>query len=265
MTRQRRNSKREAAVQSVVRALTLLEALGGSGGEIGIADLSRRVGLHVSTTHRLLSTLIGRGYARQNPETDRYTLGARALHLGEAYLGQMDLRRLVRPILERLSRESGETANLVILDGREVLYLDKVESPRSLRIFSRIGHRAPLHCTAAGKVLLAYRTKAEADALVGRGPLEALTRNTITSMSQLRRDLEKVREQGYARDQEECEEATCCLAVPVRRADGGAEAALSISAPAVRLTLRRQEMLIPVLLQTGREVSAQVGFTDPTR
>jgi DNA-binding IclR family transcriptional regulator len=265
MTRRERNGERGTAVQSVARALTLLEALGESGGEIGIAELSKRVGLHVSTTHRILSTLIGRGYARQSLETGRYALGARALRLGEAYLGQMDLRRLVRPVLERLSRETGETANLVILDGREVLYLDKVESPQSLRIFSRIGHRAPLHCTAAGKVLLAYRTKTEVDTLLGHGPWEALTRHTITSGSQFRRELEKVREQGYALDQEECEEETCCLAVPIRDARGGVEAALSISAPAVRLTPRRQETLIPLLLQTGREVSAQVGFSGTTR
>ncbi len=265
MTPRARNGESGAAVQSVTRALSLLEALGASGGELGIAELSRRVSLHVSTTHRILSTLIGRGYARQNAETGRYALGAGALHLAEAYLGQMDLRRLARPVLERLSRGSDETASLVILDGREALYLDKVESPRSLRIFSRIGHRAPLHCTAAGKVLLAYRTKAEVEALLGKGPLEALTRHTITSPSQLRRELEKARLQGYARDQEECEDETRCLAVPVRNARGGVEAALSVSAPAVRLTLRRQETLIPLLLKSGREVSAQLGFDGSIR
>ena len=193
---------------------------------------------------------------RNNPSTVVYYAPRRSVATDGSSIG---------PVLERLSRGSGETASLVILDGREALYLDKVESPRSLRIFSRIGHRAPLHCTAAGKVLLAYRTKAEVDALLGDGPLEALTRHTITSPGQLRRELEKVRVQGYARDQEECEDETCCLAVPVRNARGGVEAALSVSAPAVRLTLRRRETLIPLLLQTGREVSAQLGFNGSTR
>ncbi|HEX7628985.1 MAG TPA: IclR family transcriptional regulator, partial [Candidatus Methylomirabilis sp.] len=161
MGRRRNEERQSETVQSVVRALTLLDALGESRGEVGVADLSKQVGFHVSTAHRLLATLVVRGYARQNPDTGRYALGAKAFHLAESYLAQMDLRRVVRPGLERLGQETGETANLVIRDGREALYLDKVESPQSLRIFSRIGRRAPLHCTAAGKVILADKPKAE--------------------------------------------------------------------------------------------------------
>jgi DNA-binding IclR family transcriptional regulator len=252
-------------VQSIERALSLLEALEDGRGEIGIAALSKRVGLHVSTVHRILATLVARGYARQNPETGRYALGAKALHLAESYLGQMDIRRIVRPVLERLSQETGETANLVILDRREALYLDKVESPQSLRIFSRIGRRAPLHCTAVGKVLLAYGSKAQVNTLLGPGALERLTKHTITSIAQVRRELEKVREQGFALDREECEEGACCIAVPIRQARGDVEAALGISAPAMRLTPRRIEELIPIMLRTGREVSAQLGFSGASR
>ncbi|OGB91449.1 MAG: hypothetical protein A3G35_01800 [candidate division NC10 bacterium RIFCSPLOWO2_12_FULL_66_18] len=266
MTKPRgRNENGGGTVQSIGRALTLLEALGDSRGEVGIAELSKRVGLHVSTTHRLLATLVARGYARQSPETGRYALGAKALHLAESYLGQMDLRRIGRPVLEWLSQATAETANLVILDGHEALYLDKVEGPQSLRIFSRIGRRAPLHCTAVGKVLLAFRSAADLDTLVGRGPLEALTRHSITSVSQLRRELKKVRDQGFALDREECEEGASCVAVPIRNAQGNVEAALSISAPAVRLTPRRMEEMIPLMLRTGREVSAQLGFRGPAQ
>lgn len=266
MTKRRgRNDNGGGTVQSIGRALTLLEALGDSRGEVGIAELSKRVGLHVSTTHRLLATLVARGYARQSPETGRYALGAKALHLAESYLSQMDLRRIGRPVLEWLSRATGETANLVILDGREALYLDKAEGPQSLRIFSRIGRRAPLHCTAVGKVLLAYRSKAEVDALLGRGPLERLTKNTIIAVNQVRRELDKVRDQGFALDREECEEGASCIAVPLHNAQGKVEAALSISAPAVRLTPRRMEELIPLMLRTAQEISGQLGFNGPTR
>ena len=265
MPRQRRGERQGETVQSVVRALTLLEALADSRGEVGIADLSKRVGYHVSTTHRLLATLLLQGYARQNPETGRYALGAKAFHLAESYLGQMDLRRVVRPVLERLSQQTGETANLVILDGREALYLDKVESPQSLRIFSRIGRRAPLYCTAVGKVLLAPRSRAEVDALLGSGPLEALTPSTITSRSQLRRELEKVLEQGFALDLEECEEGACCIAVPLVDAQGRVEASLSVSGPAVRVTPRRMEELIPVMRQAAGEVSTQLGWSRTIR
>ena len=263
MRQRRSKSEGGGTVQSIVRALTLLEALGDRRGEIGIALLSKQVGLHVSTTHRILGTLIERGYARQNPETGRYALGARALHLADSYLGQVDLRRVARPILERLSRETGETANLVLLAGREPLYLNKAESSQSLRIFSRIGHRAPLHCTAVGKILLAYRPREEADALLGSNPLEALTKHTIVSAGQFHRELDKVRDQGFALDREECEEETCCIAVPIRNARGSVEASLSISAPAVRLTPRRMEELIPLMIRTGQEVSIQLGFSGP--
>lgn len=264
MTKRRpRTHDGSGTVQSIQRALSLLEALEDSRGEVGIAELSKRVRLHVSTAHRILATLVARGYARQSPETGRYALGAKALNLAESYLDQMDLRRVVRPVLERLSQETGETANLVILDRREALYLDKVESPQSLRIFSRIGRRAPLYCTAVGKVLLAFRPKEEVDALLGRGPFERLARHTITSATQVRRELEKVRDQGFALDREECEEGACCIAVPIRNAQGDVEAALGISAPTTRLTPRRMEDLIPIMLRTGREVSAQLGFSGP--
>ncbi len=258
--RRDRHGHRSGTVQSIVRAFSLLEALGDSRGEVGLADLSKRVGLHVSTTHRLLATLVTQGYARQNADTGRYALGAKALHLAESYLGQMDLRLVARPFLERLSEETGETANLVILDGQEALYLDKVESPQSLRIFSRIGRRAPLHCTAVGKVLLADRSKAAVDALLGQGPLERLTRNTVTAVSQLRRELEKVQDEGFALDREECEDGACCIAVPVRNAKGEAVAAIGISGPAVRMHVRRIQELVPGVVRTGRQISERLGF-----
>ena len=259
-TRHPQTRRGSGTVQSIVRALSLLEALGDNRAEVGISELSKRVDLHVSTTHRLLATLVAQGYARQDPDTGRYALGAKALHLAEAYLGQMDLRLVVRPFLERLSQTTGETANLVILDGQEALYLDKVESPQSLRIFSRIGRRAPLHCTAVGKILLADRSKAAVDALLGRGPLERLTRNTITSLSQLRRELEKVRDEGFALDREECEDGACCIAVPVQTVRGETVAAVGVSGPAMRMHVRRIQELVPVVVRTGRQISERLGY-----
>jgi DNA-binding IclR family transcriptional regulator len=252
--------RENGAVQSVVRALCLIDALGSSGGEVGIAELSKRVGLHVSTAHRLLTTLIRQGYCRQNPETGRYALGAKLFHLGEACLSQFDLRTLARPFLERLCRETGETANLVVLDGQEALYLDKAESPQNLRIFSRIGHRAPLYCTAVGKVLLAHRSAPSLKSLLGSGPLKPLTRHTHTSLVALRRELERVRVQGYALDREECEEGAFCVAVPVRNAQGQVDAALSVSGPTVRLGEKRVPGLIPLMRRVGEELSTQLGY-----
>jgi DNA-binding IclR family transcriptional regulator len=260
MAPRRQGERQGDTVQSVMRALTLLDALGDSRGEVGIAELSKQVGFHVSTSHRLLTTLIARGYARQNPETGRYGLGAKAFHLAESYLGQMDLRRLVRPVLERLCQKTGETANLVILDGREVLYLDKVESPQSLRIFSRIGRRAPLHCTAAGKVLLAARPWAEVQRLLGTDPLERFTARTIIRLELLRSELETARAEGIAIDREECEEGATCIAAPVRHARGDTVAAVSISGPTLRMHAERTKELTPIVMHMGREASELLGY-----
>ena len=255
-----RERRPASSVQSVVRALRLVDALGARRGEVGIGELSEQVGLHVSTVHRLLATLVQQGYCRQNPETGRYALGAKVSHLAESYLGQTDLRQVARPFLERLCRETGETANLVTLDGREALYLDKAESPQNLRIFSRIGHRAPLYCTAVGKILLAAQPWAEGKALIGRSPLKALTRRTNTSVDALRRELERVKAEGFAMDLEECEEGASCLAVPVLNAQCRVEAALSVSGPSVRMTPKRLRTLVPFLRSLGGELSARLGF-----
>lgn len=247
-------------VQSVARALTILEALSSNRGDVGIAELSEKVGLHVSTVHRLLSTLKTKGYVRQSPENGRYTLGPKAFHLGHAYLEQHELRKVVRPFLERLSQASGETANLVILDQGEAFYLDKVESERNLRIFSRIGHRAPLHCTAVGKVLLAHMPSEKVREFIYDKPLEALTRNTITSPPLLEQELRKVKEKGYAFDQEECEDGACCIGVPLRDFTGEAVAAMSISGPSVRLTPEKLEELVPLMKEVAEVISSRLGY-----
>lgn len=260
MSVRRQRSGSPNVVHSVVRALSLLDAMAAQGRPIGIADLSKRVRLHVSTVHRLLATLISRGYVRQDPETGKYGLGLRTFVLGQAYLEQADLRRVVHPALERLVQTTGETANLVVMDREEAVYLDKAESTQSLRFFSRIGHRAPVHCTAVGKVLLAWLPPAEREETLARLTLAPLTRNTITEADALRRELDRVAAQGYAVDREECEDGASCLAVPLRDHTGRVVAALGISAPTVRLTEANRERLIPVLLEEARTLQQELGY-----
>lgn len=250
---------RNGSVQSIVRAFALLEAMSQGPGETGIAELAKRASLHVSTAHRLLATLVALGYARQSAETGRYAVGAKALQLADAYSGQTDLRGAARPVLERLSRETGETANLVVLDGHEALYVDKAESAQNLRIFSRIGRRTPLYCTAVGKVLLAWRPPDEVRRLLAPTPIERLTRRTITDADGLRRELLRVRQQGYALDLEECEEGARCIAAPVRVASDDVLAAISLSGPSIRMHSRRMRELIPMMLAAAAEVSGQLG------
>ncbi|MFQ5839614.1 MAG: IclR family transcriptional regulator [Candidatus Methylomirabilales bacterium] len=255
-----RRKRRPNQVHSVMRALSLLDVLAAQGREMGIVELSKQVRLHASTVHRLLGTLVEGGYAHQNPETGRYALSIKFYQLAQASLEQMDFRRVARPHLERIARLTGETANLVVLDQDEVFYVDKVESPQSLKFLARIGHRAPLYCTAVGKVLLAYLDEHAMGVVLDQLTLTRHTGNTITTMTQLRRELRKVRGQGFAVDREECEQGASCLAVPLRDHSGSVIAALGISGPTVRMTEKRIAELIPSVIREGAEVSKTLGF-----
>lgn len=251
---------RTARVHSVLRALALLDVLAQEGREMGVVELSRRVHLHVSTVHRLLGTLMAGGYVQQDPERGPYALGGKIHRLAHASLGSMDLRRVSRPHLDRLAKVSGETANVVALEKDEACYLDKVESFQGLKFLTKIGHRAPLYCTAVGKVLLAHLPGEQVEEFLSRATLIPHTRNTITSLPQLRRELKKVVAEGFAVDREECEEGASCLAVPIRDYTGHVVAAMGISGPTVRLTNRRISELVPFMLEEGRQVSAGMGY-----
>jgi len=251
------------SVQSVDRALDLLEALAAADGEVAITALAGRTGLHVSTVHRLLATLLRRGYVRQNPDTSRYFAGAKLATLAEGRSRYGELRLRARPLLRALTESTRETANLVVLDDMQAVYIDTVPSPQVVRLFTSIGNRTPLHATGAGKVLLANLAAARRDALLERLDLRSYTPRTMTDRAVLRRALDDVRDKGYAIDDEEYDEGVRCVAVAVagagaagREATSGAPvAALSISAPANRLSRQRCVELAPVLRRTAAELA----------
>ena len=251
------------SVQSVDRALDLLEALAAADGEVAITALAGRTGLHVSTVHRLLATLLRRGYVRQNPDTSRYFAGAKLATLAEGRSRYGELRLRARPLLRSLTESTRETANLVVLDDMQAVYIDTVPSPQVVRLFTSIGNRTPLHATGAGKVLLANLAAARRDALLERLDLRSYTPRTMTDRAVLRRALDDVRDKGYAIDDEEYDEGVRCVAVAVagagaagREATSGAPvAALSISAPANRLSRQRCVELAPVLRRTAAELA----------
>ena len=251
------------SVQSVDRALDLLEALAAADGEVAITALAGRTGLHVSTVHRLLATLLRRGYVRQNPDTSRYFAGAKLATLAEGRSRYGELRLRARPLLRSLTESTRETANLVVLDDMQAVYIDTVPSPQVVRLFTSIGNRTPLHATGAGKVLLANLAVARRDALLERLDLRGYTPRTMTDRAVLRRALDDVRDKGYAIDDEEYDEGVRCVAVAVagagaagREATSGAPvAALSISAPANRLSRQRCVELAPVLRRTAAELA----------
>ena len=250
----------KTTVQSVERSLDILEAL-AEMGEAGIAQLSARVGLHASTVHRLLSTLIGRGYVRQNPETGRYLLGLKPLDVARAIRNHLDLRMEALPILRELMRRSGETANLAVLDDHHIVYLEQVSSPGwMLRMFVQVGARAPLHTTASGKVLMAHLPEPELRQLLSSYELIPYASRTIVDMGVLLSELEEVRRKGYATDHGEHEEGVSCIAAPVRDYSGRVVAAISISGPWIRITPEREPDLVPLVVEACARLSAALGY-----
>jgi IclR family acetate operon transcriptional repressor len=242
----------------VDRALDLIEALVAAEGEVAITALATRTGLHVSTVHRLLATLLRRGYVRQNPETSRYYAGAKLATLSEGRSRFGELRLRARPLLRSLTEATRETANLVVLDDLQAVYIETMPSPQVVRLFTAVGNRTPLHATGAGKALLANLPATRRDALLERLDLRGYTARTIVDRATLRRTLDEVREKGYAVDDEEYDEGVRCVAVAVlvrENPTGGPVAALSISAPASRLTRQRCAELAPVLRRTAGELA----------
>ncbi|MGP6158988.1 MAG: IclR family transcriptional regulator [Vulcanimicrobiaceae bacterium] len=246
-------------VQSVDRTLDVLESLASRRGATGISELAQLVGLHVSTVHRLLATLVDRGYVRQDPESSRYHLGSRIFMLASAADLHLDLRLVARPYLERLMRNSGETANLVTISEREVVYLDQVASMHLVKMFTAPGMRAPLYCTATGKLMLAYKPAPFIESVL-TAPMKRYTAKTIVSRTALENELTVIRKNGFAVDDEEMEEGVRCLAVPIFDRRRQCVGALSVSGPTTRLTVERVNKLASTARAVADELSRQLGF-----
>lgn len=235
---------REGGVQSVERALDILEFVSRSEGELGVSEIGAATGLSAGTVHRLLATLGSRGYVHRNKETRRYALGLKSLTMATVTrerVGKMSL-----PFLEELMQVSQETANLAILEGNSAMYIEQIAPPtRMLRIFTEPGNRVSLHSCGTGKVLLAYQPPRLVELLLSRLDLVRYTASTITDPGQLRSELRQVRRQGYAVDYGEQEDGVRCIAAPVFGPDGEIFASMSISGPSSRLESRRTGKLIP--------------------
>lgn len=248
----------QGGVQSVERVIDLLELLADAPAEVPLAGLVSASGLPPSTVHRLMATLVGRGYARRLPSR-AYVLGPRLIHLGER--SASTLGALARPHLTRLVDDIGETANLALLDGDRVVYAAQVPSRHSMRMFTEVGRRVRLHCTGVGKVLLAQQPPEEARAVLARAGLPPRTGRTVTDLDQLMDQLPQIVEQGYAVDDGEQEAGVRCVAVPVPNA--AVEAALSVSGPEGRLPLDALPRLVPVLRAAAADLADELAGNAP--
>ena len=255
------NQERTKSVKVLERAFRVLEAIAANQGEASLVTICRALSIPHSTIHRLLASLIKLGYVEQNQTNGHYRLGLKILSLSSVVLQMMDLRRIAYDFLYDLMHESGETANLVVLDGDEVVYIEKVESQAAVRYFSLIGRRAPVHATGVGKVLLSEMAQMDIIAILRNKGMPRLTERTITEIEPFLDELALVRKQGFAYDNEECEVGARCIAAPVRNHTGRVVAAMSISGPTARLTPERMKELTPVVMKYATKLSFALGYT----
>src|SRR5271157_1108764 len=256
--------KRDYVIQSVDNALCLLESF-QSEEELGVTELSRRLGVHKNNVFRLLATLEERGYIEQTPTSDRYRLSVACLELGQAFVRGRHLLREARPMLDGLAHEVHETAHLAVLREFEVIYLAGEQPDQLLCASLRVGRRAPSHCTAPGKVLLGCASEALRDAyerhIAGGGPLLASTPATIIDGFKLHEHLRVVASQGFAVDLEECEVDVSSAAAPVYDGTTRLVAAVPVSGPAVRLGQERLlRSVVPKVVACAEHLSARLGY-----
>lgn len=248
-------------IQSVGRAVSILEMLADPGDELGVTELGRRLGVHKATASRLVATLSERGLVERNPLTDKVRLGFGLIHLAGAALAGLDLVGQAREALMDLAERTHETVNLAVLDSDRVLNIDQIAGTRSVVSVSWVGRRTQYHCTSNGKVLLAFLEEAERDRLLSL-PLERRTPNTVVDPGRLRTQLEQVRVRGWAQTIEELEEGLNAVAAPVRRADGAVVAAVSVAGPAFRLRPRELPRVGRLAMDAAAAISRRMGYDE---
>lgn len=246
-------------IQSIQRAADILRCFSEAEPELGVMAISRRLELHKSTVSRILSTLQYEGLVSQNPQTDKYRLGLGLISLAGVALGRLDVRGAAQPYLNHLVEVTQETINVTVLDGRDCVNVERVASPRPIRYVGWIGRRTPLHCTAAGKAILAFTPPEQREALL-QLPLPRYTDNTITDKALLERALDQVCHDGYATAEEEFEAEFSAIAAPIFNHRREVVGAIAVSGPTYRFSSEQSESFVETLLETTTKVSAELGF-----
>lgn len=247
-------------VQSAERIFQVLEML-ADNGEMGLMELSAALGLHKSTVHRLLMSLIYMGYAKQDEVTQKYMLTYKLVNMSGKILDRMDILQIAKPYMERLSDISGETVHLVQRDGSDILYIYKIEAKvGTIRMVSHVGMIHPMYCSGVGKAIMATLPEREVKKIWDESRIEKKTDKTIVTYEDMLTTLEEVRKNGYALDDEENEEGVRCIAASLRGYGKSVKYAFSISGPVSRMTKERVEELAVDIKKVQAELSRELGF-----
>src|SRR3954451_4265314 len=255
----RRGADGAGGVQSVDRAITVLEILARSGGA-GVSEVAAQLRVHKSTAFRLLAALEERGLVEQNHDRGRYQLGFGILRLASAIPARLDLVQQARPVLDELAATVGEAVNLAVLREHYAVNVDQARGTAAVAAQNWVGELTPLHATSSGKVLLASLPDARRAELLDRAGLPRLTAATFTSRARLEDTLAKVRVDGYATTFEELEVGLNAVSVPVCDHRAGVVGAVSVSGPAYRLDANRMDEVLPELAAAGRRISERMGY-----
>ena len=245
-------------VQPVYKALQVLRVLGDERRELALSEICYRVDLPKTTVFRYLQTLCACGFVTHDPETDLYRIGLRGWELGQSVHAPLRVRELALPPMRALRDQFNETVNLGVLDGLDVVYLEIIESRRSLRMQAQLGGRDPIYSTALGKAVLAFLPEDQWQAHLPPDMLPR-TRRTVVSHTKLQQALAQARERGFALDDEENEEGARCIAAPIFNHQGHVAAAVSLAAPASRMSDRLLPKVAAAVIQTAGEISRRLG------
>ena len=247
-------------IEALGRGLQILEAFSEQSPSLSLTEIASTVGLDKSTVFRSVYTLENLGYLERDPETKRYRPGLKVLRLGFGVLNSLEMTQIARPYLKALSAKCGETTNMTIRDGKEIVYVVRNKTQQVVSINLQLGSRLPVYCASMGKAQLMDLSRDELRDLLGEGPYPVMGPNTITTLDALVAELDKVRQQGYAINDEEMALGLRSVAAPVREASGQVAAAINISVPSARVSRQEMEMVLaPMVMETAHQISLALG------
>ena len=252
-------------IQVIDRAVEIVNCFSFDRPELSVSEIAQMTGLHKSTAHRILMALEHNGLIRQIEQTGRYHLGIKLFTLGNQAVARLNVRDVARPYLIKLMKDTGETVHLAVLDGNQVLYLEKVEGVHALRMPSRVGRRTPTYCTSLGKAMLSCLEKHQVKELLQGQRLKSYTPHTITNIDRLSKVLEHTRKQGYAVDNEEIELGLRCVGAPIYDYSGSMVGAVSIAGPSARLSMEKVPPLGAKVIKVAGAISHDLGYAPSAR
>lgn len=254
------DGKQPESVAAVLKVFAILQAL-AERNEVGISELSVRLAMPKATVYRFLQTMKTLGYVRQEADSERYGLAMRMYELGAKALQYPDLVEIAKVPMQRIADATGETVHLGTLIESEIIYVHKVDSRHTLGMYSRVGRRAPLHCTAIGKVLMAWESPSRRDRILAGCDFKPFRDKTITTRTAYEAELQRTLAQGFGQDREEFDDHIRCAAIPVFDRLNQVVAGISVSFPSFRYELAREPELVAMLRDASREISRQLGCT----